>query len=184
MAVARNVDAGGLTPAQAKFAAGLAAGMTQSAAYRDAYPRSLNWKDESVWQCAARLAADAKVAARVAELAAVALEAAGLRAGEVLSEVKRIAFSDIGGIVDVRGRIKLPNQLDPATRAAVASFEIDKDGRIKYRFWDKVAALDKAMRHLGLFEKDNLQQPPLIGRVELVPLGAAPAKKQSGDASA
>jgi hypothetical protein len=29
---------------------------------------------------------------------------------------------------------------------------------IKVRFWDKVAALDKAMRLLGLYERDNTQQ--------------------------
>lgn len=27
------------------------------------------------------------------------------------------------------------HQLDPVTRAAVKSFEIDKDGAIKYQFW-------------------------------------------------
>jgi phage terminase small subunit len=182
MAVARNVDAGGLTPAQAKFAAGLATGMSQSAAYRESYPRSLGWKDETVWQCASRLSADRKVAARVADLAARALELAGMQAGEVMAEVKRLAFSDIGGIYHPDGRLKKPHELDAATRASVASFEIDKDGKIKYRFWDKNAALDKAMRHLGLFEKDNLQQPPAVGTVLLGVLkapesgGAAPAE--------
>lgn len=33
-----------------------------------------------------------------------------------------------GRAPDENGRIKLPNELDPATRAAVKSFEIDKDG--------------------------------------------------------
>lgn len=180
MAVARNVDAGGLTPAQAKFAAGLAAGMTQSAAYRSAYPRSLDWRDKLVWEKASLLAANEKVRQRVAELAARALELAGMQAGEVMAEVKRLAFSDIGGIVHPNGRLKMPHELDAATRASVASFEIDKDGKIKYRFWDKNAALDKAMRHLGLFEKDNLQQPPAVGTVLLGVLkgpesgGAAP----------
>jgi len=167
MAVARNVDAGGLTPAQAKFAAGLAAGMSQSAAYRKAYPKSLAWKDETVWKRSSELATHGGVVGRVAELAARAIELAGMQAGEVMAEVKRLAFSDIGGIVHPNGRVKMPHELDAATRASVASFEIDKDGKIKYRFWDKNSALDKAMRHLGLFEKDNLQQPPAVGTVLL-----------------
>jgi phage terminase small subunit len=74
----------------------------------------------------------------------------------------------------------LPHQLDEDTAAAVASFKIDEYGRIEYKFWNKVDALDKLMRHLGLYERDNAQQPPpVIREIRLVPLqprdGATPA---------
>ena len=44
-------------------------------------------------------------------------------------------------------------------RAAIASIEHDKDtGRVtKIRFWNKVEALDKAMKHQGLYEANNAQ---------------------------
>jgi hypothetical protein len=37
-------------------------------------------------------------------------------------------------------------------------FEVDKGGVVKYRCWNKLDALEKAMKHLGLYEKDNDQQ--------------------------
>ena len=57
----------GLTAKQEKFAALLAQGCRQAAAYREAYEAS-GMKDETVWQEASRLAHDPKVAARVREL--------------------------------------------------------------------------------------------------------------------
>ena len=39
-----------LTPKQESFAAELAKGKTQAEAYRIAFPESLKWKDESIWQ--------------------------------------------------------------------------------------------------------------------------------------
>ncbi len=57
----------GLTPKQAKFAAFLAQGYTQAAAYRAAYDASA-MKDATVHQEACRLARDPNVAARLREL--------------------------------------------------------------------------------------------------------------------
>ncbi len=38
-------------------------------------------------------------------------------------------------IVSLDGRLKLLHELDPDTRAAVASFEVDQYGVVKYGFW-------------------------------------------------
>lgn len=81
-----------------------------------------------------------------------------LEAARVMDEIAKLAHSDISGVWHEDGRVKLPHELDPVTRAAVASFEIDAKGVIKYRFWDKNAALEKAAKILGLFEKDNKQK--------------------------
>jgi len=59
-----------LTVQQEAFAQGLASGLSQSAAYRQAYPKSQKWKDSTVWEQASKLAANNKVIARVAELTA------------------------------------------------------------------------------------------------------------------
>jgi hypothetical protein len=55
--------------------------------------------------------------------------------------------------------------MDLDTRAAIASMEVDErkvDGivvrTVKIKFWDKNAALEKAMRHLGVYERDNTQR--------------------------
>jgi len=147
-----------LTTQQEKFAQGVASGLSQAEAYRQAYPKSLKWKSEAVHQQASSLAALPHVSSRVAALRAEAAAQAGLSRVDVLAEVRMLAHSDIGEIMHADGRVKLPNELSPATRAAVASFEIDEYGRIKYKFWDKNVALEKAMKHLGLYEIDNKQK--------------------------
>lgn len=161
----------GLTPQQDRFALLLGSGLSQAEAYRQAYPSSLKWKADSVHQKASTLASHVKVAKRVAEIQTVSAEKAALDGAEVLRELKRMAHSDIGNIMTAEGRVKLPHELDPATRAAVASFKIDEYGRIEYKFWDKNSAVDKAMKHLGLYKEDNSQQPPpVIQQVRLVAL--------------
>jgi len=147
-----------LSSSQEAFARGVASGLSQAEAYRRAYPRSQKWKAEAVHQAGAKMMNLANVSARVKELQGLAAEVAVLDKAKVLREVALLAHSDIANIMDENGRIKLPNELDPATRAAVKSFEIDKDGAIKYQFWDKKGSLDMAMKHLGLYELDNKQK--------------------------
>jgi hypothetical protein len=60
-----------LTPKQEKFAVGIAAGLSQSDAYRAAYSAS-RMKPEQVWQEASRLRWNHKVARRIEELLTVA----------------------------------------------------------------------------------------------------------------
>lgn len=163
-------NAHGLTPQQEKFAQEVASGKGRSAAYRSAY-KTGKMKPETVNETASRLAADPKIAARVAALAAKAEEHFAVDTAKLLREASRLAFSDIGNIMHADGRVKLPHELDAETRAAVASFKIDEYGRIEYKFWDKNAAIERLFKHKGLFEKDNGQKaPPLVGMVRLVPL--------------
>lgn len=155
------------SPPQEAFAQHIAGGLTQAEAYRQAYPRAQRWKPEAVHQQASRLAALPHVAARVAELKAAVVEQSTLEASKVLSEIAKLAHSDIAGIMHTdgskAGQVKLPHELDAATRAAVASFKIDEFGRIEYKFWDKNSALERASKVLGLFEKDNRQKAdPLV----------------------
>jgi hypothetical protein len=57
-----------LTPGQEQFAQLVAAGKSQSEAYRQSYPKSQAWKDDAVWSQASRLMP--KVSARVEQLRA------------------------------------------------------------------------------------------------------------------
>lgn len=160
----------GLTPQQEKFAQEVGSGKSLSDAYRAAY-KAEKMKPESVNDSASKLMANPAITQRVSKIQADAADKAGLDAAEILKELKRLAHSDIAGIMHADGRVKLPHELDPATRAAVASFKIDEYGRIEYKFWPKANAIDMAMKHLGLFEKDNGQKSvPLVGEVRLVGL--------------
>ena len=170
----------GLTPQQEKFAQEVAKGANLAEAYRAAYPLSKAWKPESVHVAASKLMADAKVSPRVTALQAAAADRAELDATEIMREIRRLAVSDIAGIMRPDGRVKLPHELDPATRAAIASFKIDEYGRIEYKFWDKGAALEKAAKIKGLYELDNEQQKPTVfTKIELV--GVRPQSQRAND---
>lgn len=147
----------GLTPQQEAFAVAVAAGSNLSDAYRAAY-KAGRMTAKQINEEACKLADNPKVTQRIRALQGAASDVAILKAGEILTEVRRLCLSDISGIMHPDGRVKLPHELDADTRAAVASFEIDAKGVIKYRFWDKNAALDKAAKYLGLYEKDNKQK--------------------------
>lgn len=137
----------------------LATGTSQAEAYRRAYPTSRKWKAEVLHSRASEMAADRKVAARLAGLQAKVADVAILKAADILEETRRIALSTPAGIIDEKtGKVRLPHELDAATAASISSFEIDDMGRIKYRFWDKNSSLERAAKILGLFEKDNGQK--------------------------
>lgn len=153
----------GLTLQQEAFARAVASGKTQSDAYRIAYPKSKTWKDTSVNVNASQMLADTNIAQRVAILAAKVEEKFAIDTAKLLQEASALAHSDIANIMHPDGRVKLPNELDAATRAAVASFKIDEYGRIEYKFWDKNSAHERLFKHKGLFEIDNKQKTdPLI----------------------
>lgn len=147
-----------MSPQRETFARHLASGMSQSEALRKCNIKAAHWKAAAVHQTASRWAADAQVQARVAELQQQLGEQAVLRAADALREIARIALFDPRGIVDDKGRLKLLHELDDKTASGVAAFEISDTGGIKYKFHDKNAALEKACRILGLYERDNQQK--------------------------
>lgn len=156
-----------LTPKREAFAAGLAAGMTQAAAYRAAYPKALGWKDATVWEHASRLAADGKVQARVADLGAKAAAANEVTQERIVRELARVAFGDRRRLMTWGpGGVRLVDSetIDEGDAAAVAevSETTTKDGgSIKLKTHDKVKALELLGRHVGMFEVDNKQRNAL-----------------------
>lgn len=89
----------------------------------------------------------------------------------VLAECARIVYSDPRRLFDEAGRLRAVKDLEPEVAATVASIEV-KDARgdepavTKVKLWDKNAAIDKAMRYLGLYEADNRQRGPFAGLVD------------------
>jgi phage terminase small subunit len=73
-----------------------------------------------------------------------------------------VAFSDIGELFDGDGKLLPVPRLPPHVRAAISSVKVrrteEKDEVVEYKFWDKVSALTVMARHLGLFERNNVQQ--------------------------
>lgn len=83
-----------LTPQQEKFAQAVASGKNQAEAYREAYPLSKKWKDDSVHNKASALMRHAQVSARVSVLQAAIAERAEVKAADVLREAYNILLAD------------------------------------------------------------------------------------------
>ena len=98
-----------------------------------------------------------------------------------MRELERAILADPRKLYDEKGRLKPIHSLDEDTAAAIASLDVDEIvtgrgpqrraiGRTrKVRFVDKLVAIDRAMKHLGLFERDNRRKDSIIAiQVNLV----------------
>jgi phage terminase small subunit len=114
--------------------------------------------------------AELKASGELAAAARQRAEAAELETVRTLREVARIAYGDVGRLFDAEGKLIPLADLDEDVRAIVAWIELWPDGTPKkVKLWSKVDALDMAMRHAGLFERDNgRSQPNLTLMVDLV----------------
>lgn len=148
----------GLTAQQERFAQEVAAGASQSQAYRVAYPRSKAWTSEAVRVNASKMSVDANVALRIRSLQAAGAERAIVSAEKLLREIARLAFSDPRLLVNDKGAMVPFHELDDNMAAAIASVEVDEYGKVKYKLWDKGAAQEKLAKYLGLYGKDNGQK--------------------------
>jgi phage terminase small subunit len=90
-----------------------------------------------------------------------------LRTEDVLRELARIVHADPRKAFDEQGNLLPVNQWPDEVAAMIASVECDEikgEGGVilgmtkKIKIWDKNSAIDKAMKHLGQYEKDNAQK--------------------------
>lgn len=114
------------------------------------------------------------------ELAKAAEEAAAradLKTDEVLGQVRAVVMNDPRRFYREDGTLKPVREWDADMAACVSSVEVDEIAgsdkptirTSKIKFWSKVEMVDKAMKHLGLFEKDNRQkQENLVLQVNFV----------------
>lgn len=103
-----------------------------------------------------------------------------LTTDNVLLALSRVVHFDYRRLYNENGVLKAPHEIDDDTAAALVGIEIEsltRDGldvgtikRVKIS--DRVAAINSAMKHLGLFEKDREQLGNAIGRAIVVPAKA------------
>ena len=139
-------------------------------AYRRAY-NTQNMSLKTINEAASRLLRNSKVAARISDLRAPALAAADITIERTLREVARIAYADPRRLFNPDGSMKAVGDMDEDTVALISSIEmtctpgpVDEEGKAgeptrttKVKLWDKNSALEKLMRHQGMFEKDRAQ---------------------------
>lgn len=98
------------------------------------------------------LVKDREVAARIEELGAAAAAAAGITIERAMEKLERVTFSDPRKLYNPDGTPKGIHELDDDIAAAVAG-----RGLHGIVLLDAVRGLDMTFKHLGLFEKDNIQ---------------------------
>lgn len=162
-----------LTPKQEKFVQGLFARLSQREAYKQAY-NCKGWKDKSIDEKACVLAANVKVKSRLKALQDEVVEEIKAKniitVEEILTEYAKIARADIKdylkfGMKDivVEGadgrRINMPVQIievkdsEEVDGSLISEVSISKDGTFKFKLHDKLNALEKAGKHLGMFKE-------------------------------
>jgi phage terminase small subunit len=118
---------------------------------------------------AARLLANVSIRSQANEAVAKACEKVELTVERTLREVARLAFFDARKLLNEDGSPKQLSEIDDDTAASIAGVELLEEyegsgenrklvGYVKkFKIADKNAALEKAMKHLALYEKHNAQ---------------------------
>lgn len=131
----------------------------------------------SAGQLGSMLLKDVEIQDAIAKRRAELANRYKLTTDHVLRECARIVYSDPRRLFDARGGLRHVKDLEDEVAATIASIEVSDDvvGKgedaetvrtTKVKLWDKNAAIDKAMRYLGLFEKDNAQQSPFAALID------------------
>lgn len=95
-------------------------------------------------------------------------------AQQVIDELKKLGFANIQDYIEPENEIKDLTTIDRDKAAAVESIKktvtefsgggesSGKKTSIQFKLYDKISALEKLGRHLGIFELDNQQKAPVI----------------------
>ena len=144
-----------------------------SEAYRQAYDVSPDTKPETIHRCAAELLANPKVTTRFDELRAELRKRHDITTDYLVEQLRPIIEADIrkvvtwGEAVPVRDpetgevtiaqgiAIKAPSDLDAAAAAMIAEIVQSRDGTVRVRLHDKLIAVEKVAKLLGLMKDQH-----------------------------
>ena len=158
----------GLTDIEERFALEYIKDQNGVRAYKAIKP---NVSDGSAGTLANRLLKKVQIQTFIAERTKTIANRMELSAERTMREIARLAYFDPRKLFDKDGRPLSLNELDDDTAAAIAGVEVVTVGNIdmgfgevrKIKISDKNAALEKAAKILGLFEKDNAQAGNALG---------------------
>lgn len=112
------------------------------------------------------------VSNRIAQLRAEQSKRTGISADRVVRELAKVAFVDIGDVVDDTGALR--QDITPDDRAAVASIKVKNSEtdsgsseEREVKLYDKLKALDLLGRHLGMYQ-DKLEITPDTGQLSSI----------------
>lgn len=154
-----------LTPKQEMFVAEYLVDLNATqAAIRAGY------SEKTANEQGSRLLANVKISAAISEAQAKRSERTEITQDRVLAELAKIGFSDLRKVLTSTGNLAGPEDWDDETAGAIASMEIvTRPGGVngegerevehvaKIKTWDKLSALEKLGKHLGMFSGDAPQ---------------------------
>lgn len=156
-----------LTPQQNIFSQQVASGKTYAESYRIAYPKSVKWKDESVWCESSKLMSIPMVLQRVKELQSASMKRNEATLDEVLQEMANWLRFNLKTIFNEDGTMKQINEMTDQESACIASYENvelfgnNGDGRTqigwirKVKLIDKRATADMFMKKFGQYVENH-----------------------------
>ena len=172
----RSRSIGTLTAKQLRFCMAYVETCNAAEAYRRAYDCA-NMSPGAIQTEALRLLDRPNVRAGIMKLQAAHRKRHEATVDKTLSELSRIAFSDIRNVldwgpavavIDLDGNntdekepcykimhglaLKAAADLSPEAAASISEVSQAKDGTLKIKLYDKLSALDKIGRHLGMFK--------------------------------
>jgi hypothetical protein len=173
-----------LTPKRERFAQLVAAGFTQSDAYRQTHATTTD-RQATVWNDAHVLASVPEVAARIDALKAIGTAQAthgfAVSRARVIAEMYRMATYDPRMLLDADGKPRPLHELPDEIASAVEQVDVlvDAEGRptaYRYKLARKAAHLEQTAKALGMFEEDNRQRSASLASA-LAELAGAPAPR-------
>ncbi len=152
---------GTLTPKQKRFVAEYLIDLNATAAYQRAGYKA---SEEGARRNSHRLLTNADIQQAIQAGQSKVIAKSELKAIDVINELRLLAFSDLGQILDFTDtdpKLKPVNQIPEAARRVLASMKVKRhlegsgdDARmvevVEFKLWDKLSALDKLARHLGI----------------------------------
>ena len=131
--------------------------------------RAAGYKATNAYGTANDLLSNPRVIAELARLKAITAQRHEVTVDQVMRQAARMAFVDPRSYVDASGALIPLHELSDEAAAALQGLEVDQtgNGKLKHRYKlvDRGAALERLMRHLGLFEKDNTQAVDAVGQL-------------------
>lgn len=155
---AENPPVGRLTGKQARFVEEYLVDLNATqAAVRAGY------SERTANEQGARLLANVSLRAAISAAKEARSARTAVTADRVVEELALLGFSDVGQILDFSRadpRLRPASEIPDAARRALSSLKVRRHAEghgeaardvevIEFKLWDKVAALDKLLRHLG-----------------------------------
>lgn len=145
----------------------------KSAAYRVAYSSS-KMKPQTIHVRASKLTNEYKISIRLDELRKEVSERNKITIDELVQNLAGMVRFDPATIYDENGALKSIHNIPKEARQMISELNVDEiQGNVngdsviigqtkKIKLFDKLGAIEKLMKHLGGYSKDNGQKQPIV----------------------